>query len=268
MGMAIQAVTDAYKLIEHNPVILGIGWVATIAVFVLNFVLGFIPLIGRIISLFVWPVFLAGLLALIYAGRNGNASMGDFTDGISEHYVPLLGATLILGVGFFVLFFGLTIVSAFVIGFGGSLGSDPSAMLGAALIPVLVIFGLFALLAFLLQFFDVAIVADDAGVFGAFSKSLGVFKTAPLSALGYSVLRAIIVGGIMFLPLALFVTVIAGGSMATTPMGSGMSSSASDALGLSALIFFALWGLLLVPLGQVIGYTYHVAFYNRVTSAS
>jgi hypothetical protein len=194
--------------------------------------------------------------------------MGDFTAGISEHYLPLVGATLVLGVGFFVLFLGLTIVSAFVIGFGSSLSSDPTGMLGAALIPVLVIFGLFALLAFLLQFFDVAIVADDAGVFGAFSKSLAVFKTAPISALGYSVLRALIVGGIMFLPIALFFTVIAGGSMAASPMGGGMSSTASDALGLSAIIFFALWGLVLVPLAQVIGYTYHVAFYNRVTSAS
>lgn len=59
MGTAIRALSGAYTLLEHNSVILDLGWAAAHIVTIVDTVLGFIPLIGRLLSLFVRPVFLA-----------------------------------------------------------------------------------------------------------------------------------------------------------------------------------------------------------------
>lgn len=264
MGIAITALSDAYSLVRHNPIILGIGWLAALLLGIANVVLGFIPLLGRVISLFLWPAFLAGMLALVYSGRDGDASVDDFLDGIGDHYLPLLGSTFLLGIVVFVVAFGGLLFSFFLVPIGGpgrGLG-EPSAMLATMLVPLLAIGLTVFVLGTLFQFFDVAIVADDESVVSAFGRSLDVFRSAPASVLGYTVLRAVL-GSLFFIAPLVAIATVASSLLSLATVGGGSSGDIMGAGGIAVVALVAVYFFLLVPLGYVVTMTYHVAFYNR-----
>lgn len=282
MGIALTALSDAYTLIRHNPVILAVGWIAAILFGIVNaatgFVLGLIPLVGPLVSQFVsvvlWAVFLAGLLALIYAGRDGEASLSHFLEGIRDHSLSLLGAFLAIGTLFFVLVVGGTIATVFVMptggaavgtapgGVGGAAGPAPGLAAGAALLPLLALGLGLLVLGVLFQFADVAIVVGETSALGSFGASFEVFRRSPLSALGYTVLRAVLGAFFFFVPVIVFLTTIGGiTSAALDPAGGG--GDLLGALGIASLVFALVWLVVIVPLGQAVLYTYHVAFFNR-----
>lgn len=268
MGIAITALSDAYRLVQHNPVVLWLGWVATVAIGVANLVLGFIPLVGNLLSLLLGPVFLAGMLALIYSGRDGTASPSEFLEGVKSHYLSLLGSSFLLGLLLTVIGVGGFVAMAFFMPMGSSVngGLGAGAATAAILLPVAVIGISVVVLGMLFQFFDVAIVVDGESAISAFNRSIAVFTTAPLSALGYTVLRGVLGGLFFFVPLALIAT-MASSLLSVAAMGSA-GGDILGAAGITVIGGLALWLLVLLPLGQVVLLTYHVAFYNRFTATA
>lgn len=269
MGAAIDALSDTWTLLKHNPIILGLGWVASIALAVANFVLGLIPLLGRLFSLLLGPAFLAGMLGLAYAGRNGDAGADDFMESIGDNYLRLLGSTVLFavlfavigGVGVAVTVFAMPMGSSAAGGYGGL------ATAGTFLVPLLAVgVGLFALF-LLLQFFDVAIVVNDASVTESFGQSVRMAANDPLSVVGYTLLRMLL-GVVLFLgPVAVLASLVGGAVMAAGGLGGGSGmGNLMGAAGIAAAVLGLLWLFVLVPLGQVLLLTYHVAFFNRHTA--
>jgi hypothetical protein len=142
---------------------------------------------------------------------------------------------------------------AFTIGLGAGMGGDAS-MLSLVVISVFALG--FVAVGVTVQFFDVAIVVDDAGILGSFSASLRLLLGAPLSVLGYTVLRAVF--GVVFFFVPLLVATFATEMTASSATAGGFGTGST--LFLVLLVF---WGLVALPVGHVVLATYHVAFFNR-----
>lgn len=263
MGAAIDALTDVGTFLKHNPVILAVGWVASVTILMANAVLGQIPLLGQLLSVFLGPVFLAGMLGTIYAGRDGSASTSDFVESLRSHYLRLLGGSLVVGGVMLVVGVGGLLATVFAMSFGSTTGrgTGPAAMVGAALIPLLAIGVVLGLFYTVVQFFDVAIVVEDAGVVESFRRSVELLAAAPLSVLGYTVLRAVVGALFVFAPLVVVASAV-GGVVSAASAGSGLDGLLGAA-GLAVVALLLVWFLVLLPLGQIVGLTYHVAYFNR-----
>jgi len=250
MGAALEAIGDTTTLLRHNRVILTGGAALTIGAAVVWAGLSLVPLVGPLLWALVLPAVMTGLLGLVYAGRNGDADYDDVVSGVSENYLSYLGANAIIAV--VTLIFGIfAAIVILIVGRGaragvtdGTLG-EPEPGIIAGLDVMLLVLGLFALLlavvvGFLVQFFDVAIVVDDAGSASCFLRSVALVRSAPGSVVGYTLIRAAIVS-VVVVPYVL--------------LGGGPDGTGAPVL--------AIWVLVLVPLGTVVSLTYHVAFYNR-----
>ncbi|WP_324758962.1 hypothetical protein [Haloarcula montana] len=254
MGAAIKALSDTGTLLRHNPVIVLLGVLSMAVLAVVNFVLGLIPLIGNLVSLFVYPAFIAGLLSLIYAGRDGSADLSDFTDGLGEHYLRMLGAYALVTVPTVLLVIVVAVVTATTVGLSNPQpgSATPSAT------PMLLVFALMGLAVAVgylgLQFFNVAIVSG-AGVIESFTTSLGLATSAPLSTLGFTILKTGLGAVMLGLPLA--VLVVTGAGLSELTAGSNPLAGGVLVLGL-----LAYW-LVGIPLWRVVSNTYHVAYFNR-----
>ncbi|ELZ04093.1 stage II sporulation protein M [Natrialba aegyptia] len=115
--------------------------------------------------------------------------------------------------GLFILEFILWMVVALVVGIGTAVATGAVAVATDATalgIPVvllggLVMIALFALVRALFAFAPVAVVVDDAGVFGSLSKTAGFIRSEPIGALFYyalavgSLLALSAVSGVLFL---------------------------------------------------------------------
>jgi hypothetical protein len=161
------------------------------------------PTLLQLVTFFVTPFLLAGLVGMAVEAQADGTAVGTLSREGKEHYVPLLLGTLLrtaiqFAFGIVVALFGIVAV---VVGIGGTGalsggGLDPAALAGSLGL-VLVAFLLFALLPyvvvmFLIQFFPVAIVAEDRDVVEAFKRSYGVVRSNLLPALGYSVLSWVV----------------------------------------------------------------------------
>lgn len=283
MGHAIDALTDVPVFVRHNPVIPGMAWVAAIVSAGLGAALAFVPG-GRIVNaLLVTPFFVAGMLALVWAGRDGSAEVGDFLAGVREHYVTLVAAYAIsaaLYVGLLVeamavMFAAATVAIAGVAlgsgtgspapgtdptapgtggGIGSGMGTAPEllASFGIALVVGLAILvGVAFVLAAILGLVDVAVVVGEESVLSAIGLAWVLFREEPLSVVGYTLLRGIIGFVLVVIPL--------GAAVAIPTM--------VDLPGEATLALFAIVALVFLPLAYLVGLTYHVSFFNRVTAS-
>lgn len=270
MGPAIDALGDVVTLVRYNPIIVAVGVVAAILSFASSLLL-------RQLSIVVYPLFVGGMLATVWAGRNGEAELGDFLAGAKDNYLSLLGANLLfalslMGAAFIAAL--VAIVPTFFLGFsssGGLVGSGATApptgvpggsMLAGLGVFLFVVFAVFVLVivavAAMAQLFDVAIVAEGRSAVGGFNRAWELFRAAPGSLLGYTILRGLIGAIIVVVPL---LAVAALGVGVSLGLGAGM-----DAFGPLALVLLALYLLVLVPAGFVFAQTYHVAYFNRLTA--
>jgi len=269
MGMAITAVSDLGKLLRHNPIILAVGVVAMLVYSVLNTLLGLIPLIGNLIGLLLYPAFIAGLLGIIYAGRDGTASVGDFFSSVTDRYLPMLGAYVLTMLPAIVVGIVFTLAAVFLLPSGSpqpttATGTAPGATgglasVGPALFASLAVGLLFMLGYLFLQFFNVAIIAGE-GVLDSFRKSIAMTLTAPLSTVGFTLIKVAMGGVILGIPWAIIFFALFGGSIAGDAGGAGLGSALAGGVTLVALVGYV---LVAVPLWRVVTSTYHVAYFNR-----
>jgi hypothetical protein len=258
MGAAIAALPRSVGIVKRNPILL-LGAVLFGGIVLFGTAFSFVPLVGGIIfQVVVLPLGLAGIVAMADAGATGDdASFDDFTSGVNEYVGSMIGAYGLMFLIQTVVVFLVLIVAVFVIGFG-ALGtemateSDPGAAfasIGLLTILVLLATVLFAVvLGLVQQFLDVAVVIGGEDPAGALSESVSLITEGPLSVVGYSVLRFLVFGVTIGVPLAV--------AFGVTAVGLEQDTGA-------LLLPAALLVVVAFPLGIAVGFAYHVAYYRE-----
>lgn len=161
------------------------------------------PTLLQVVTFFITPFVLAGLIGMADEGLDGDTSLSTLTSVGRSRYVSLLFGKLIefaIAAVFGIVFFVVAIVFAIVVGvsaFGaGAGGISPGAVGGGALIFGAVVFGVlvlaFVVVSFFIQFFPVAIVVDELGGVDGFRRSYAVVRSNLLPALGFSVINLLV----------------------------------------------------------------------------
>ena len=228
-------------------------------------------LLVPILSFFLAPFLLGGLLGMADEAVAGETSLGTFVRVGKARYVTLLLATLLYTVLSFALLIGLGIVAAIVVAvvgvsFGGG-GGDPSlAVVAAIALVVLALVVVFLLFAFFLQFYTVAAVVEEAGVTECFTRSYRLVRQNLLSTLGYDLLT-LLVWLLVTIPIFIvFVAAIlvAGSGIPSTPTppSPGTPPAAGFDPSLAVIVAGFVGLLVLQVLTSAITRTYGVAFYR------
>jgi len=244
------------------------------------------PTALQVLTYFITPLFLAGVLGMAHEALDGDTSLGTLVDRGRDRYVSMLLANIFetaIVFAFGLLFAIVGIVVAITV-FGTAAAAEGAAAIGgvgvATVLFVVVVFGLLALafvvVMFFLQFYPVAVVVEDAGPVDAFTRSYGVVRSNLLSTLGYSVIT-VVVGFLTSLPLTGFViyrtltsleSMQGGPPTGGAPAGGGFGAGAAPQLfSLPEVIGISLLSLVLSTLITTFVRTYAVAFFTRHTES-
>ena len=255
MGTAIAALPEAYRLVRSNPIL-----VAGSAIFGVIAVVGaavsIIPLFGAVLfQVLILPVGLIGLTEMTdSAAENGATSLGKFGHGISNNIKSAIGAyACMLGIQV-VAGLLLAIPLAAIIGTAVlNIASEPSgsvlASIGAlGVVGVLVVVLVIVVLTIMQNFLDVAVVIGDKDATDAITEAKDILVEAPLSVLGYALVR-----------FTVFTTVLVVPALLAVGVGSVSSDSGGTGAGMIA------GGLLLIagPLAIAFSVAYHVVYYRN-----
>lgn len=255
MGAAITALRDSIDLLTRNPTLLAGAFVSTLIVLA-GTVLSVVPLVGGLVFyLVVIPIALTGMVAMTDAGATGQASFCDFSSGITERSVSLMGAYTVLFVVQLVIALvtalGLFSVGperfAFIMAFYGG-----SAALLDALGRTFVIVFLLGALAMMIvgtvwQFLDVAVVVGGEDARGSLVAACSLIADRPLSVLGYMLVRWMIIGTGFLFTAGVWVWLV---------LGTGSRPTILASMGVLLIAG-------VVPLLMVVSIAYHVAYYRR-----
>jgi hypothetical protein len=233
---AVQSLRTAVDALSRNPVLFLGGLVYALVVLPQRALqLASVPLAPAALQLFTFfltPFVVAGVVGMAREALDGDAEFGAFTATGKGRYVALLLATLVefgIQLAFGIAFLVLALVT--VVAAGGSVG--PVGLAGAALGVVLALAYLVVL--FLVQFYPVLVVVDDAGPVDAVTGSVDFVRSNVASTLGYSVVT-VVLGGLAALPVSgfaayRFLTSGAGSGETPGPIGGGMSPGGPGAGG-------------------------------------
>jgi hypothetical protein len=257
MGAAIDALRPAVAVTRENPVFLAASLLVMVVSVLASVLAGRIPVVGELVnSLLVTPAFAALLLGMAFAGlATDAASLGDGVESLRSSYGSLVGAYAVLIGAVLLVVVGWAVEMAVAVVVWG--GVDPTAsMTPATLQPAIVaVRGPILTLSFLalaivligglaIQFFDVAIVVGGASALESFGASWRLFREAPGSVIGYSVLRLLPIVG-------------AGGLVAGAYLGGSTMLGSIGAI-LAAVVAAAVVG----PVTFAFATAYHVAYYE------
>lgn len=257
MGYALDALPMGVKNVQRNPILVAISiavGVATLPVLLVAAALIIIPLVGPVFTRIVIagaikPLLIGGIVGVAGAGFATSVGFGDYLDTVKENFVSLAGTFLLYEVGVFV--FSIVLVAVML--FTGLLGSFAGAAAGESAlastgmglgIVATYLLGLLAIVTYavVFQFLDVAVVLGDHGATAAFGKSWQLVREAPLSVLGYTVLRGLL-GTFILLPG--YVITIVGVQTSDVVMWVGLGIT-----------------LLLYPVAFAVLMSYHAAYYG------
>jgi len=188
-----------------------------------------VPVLFQVVTFVVTPFVVAGVVGMAQTALDGDASLDALRSTGRERYVDLLlasflefGIQLVFGVALLVL--GLVLLVA-------AGGGSPATLVGAGVVVALVCAYLAVL--FLIQFYPVVVVVDDADAVESVTRSVEFVRGNVLDTLGYT-LVTVVAGGIAALPVSGFVayrSVTSGPSTGGTPgpIGGGMSGGGMGA---------------------------------------
>jgi hypothetical protein len=281
---AVQSLRTAVDALSRNPVLFLGGLAYALVVLPQRALqLAAVPLAPaalQLLTFFVTPFVVAGVVGMARDALDGATSLGAFTATGRGRYAALLLATLVefgIQLAFGVAFVVLALVA--VVAGGGSAG--PVAVVGAAL-GVLVALA-YLIVLFLIQFYPVLVVVDDAGPTDAVTGSVAFVRSNVVGTLGYSVIT-VVLGGLAALPVSgfaayRFLTSGPGAGETPGPIGGGMSPGGPGGggtpgvselfggagLGLSTpeVAALAVVSAATTALFFAFRYTYATAFYRR-----
>jgi hypothetical protein len=287
MGMsAVQSLRTATGALSRSPILFLGGLAYALVVLPQRALqLAGIPLAPaalQLVTFFVTPFVLAGVVGMAREALDGDTSFDVFTATGGDRYLDLLLATLVefgIQLAFGVAFLVLALVALVA---GG--GAGTAALVGAGLGVLLAVVYLAVL--FLIQFYPVVVVVDDAGPVDAITDSVAFVRANVVSTLGYSVIT-VVLGGLAALPVSGFAAyrVLTGtgstGGDTPGPIGGGMTPGGPGAgsgdvsgmgdllggagLGLSTpeVVALALVSAATTTLFFAFRQTYATAFYRR-----
>lgn len=255
MGYAIESFRRSWGTVtDHPTLIVGIGGAALLGSLVSSLV-SLIPMIGPLLSwVVVTPVLLAAMLSMAAGALDGTPTYGDLRAGVADHWTSLVGAyAAVVGISIALGFAAITLLGAALLASGDS----PSSVEGGAVPSIgpelAVAFGAIGLVvAFVLlvvQFVDVSIVVGGAGPLEAFGVSWRVVRSEPVSVLGYSLLR----GLVMFVPIAL-----------VWALSFAVVEAVLGQLLLAAMGLAALGSVVVGPVVAAFGAVFHVTYFDRL----
>lgn len=256
MGAAIDSLRPAVSVTRDNPIFLATSLLALVGSAAASAVAGRIPVAGELVnSLFVTPAFAALLLGMAFAGlATDAASLGDGVETLRSSYSSLVGGYAILIGGVLVVVLAWVVEIAVLLILGpdvdparGFTTAEATALFSSG--PVLAVTFLALSLVLVgglaVQFFDVAIVVSGESALSSFGASWRLFRDAPASVLGYSVLR--------LLP------VVAAGLLVA--LGYRFGSSVADSN--VGTLLAAVVGIAFGPATFAFVTAYHVAYYDE-----
>ena len=273
---AVAALRTALSALGRNPVLFLGGLLYGILVLPQKALplagTSFVPTILRILTFFVTPFVVAGVIGMADEALDGDTSLGTLRAVGTDAYVPLL-------VGNFVEFAIIAVVSL-VLGFVG-VAIVLGIFAGVAGVVGLVV-GLVAIaILFFVQFYPVLIVLTDADAVGSFTESYGFVRRNLVATLGYSVVQ-FVVGVAIAVPLRgafVYRTLRNFDPASTTPgagagagTGAGTAGAAGGFGGLLGstpvfstpeVIALSLISVAVTILGMAFQQTYAVSFYRR-----
>jgi len=147
----------------------------------------------NLVTVVVVPFLIGGIYGMAAEGLDGTTSVGTFFSAGRENYVSLLVAAIFFALVVFVVVFVAVVVLVFVTVLSvGVSGIEGGVSTTALLVPGLV--GFAFLLLYLaavvsLQFYEAAIVVDDADVLDSFKQSYRFVRGNLLSTIGFTVVR-------------------------------------------------------------------------------
>ena len=279
---AIAALRTALSALGRNPVLFLGGLLYGVVVLPQSALqLAGIPLAPtalQILTFFVTPFVVAGILGMADEALDGDTSLGTLRAAGTDAYVPLLIGNLVAVA--IALAFGVALAIAVVavvltVGFGslsgGAAGTGALALVGGTLLLI----GLaYLLVNFFIQFYPVLIVLTDADAVESFTGSYGFVRRNLVAALGYSVIQ-FVVGLLIAAPLTGFIiyrtfqnfdpsSVTTGaGAGAGAAGGFGGLSGSTSLFSTPEVVALALVSLAVTMLGTAFQQTYAVSFYRR-----
>lgn len=279
---ALQSLRTALSALRRNPVLFLGGLLYGVVVTPQSALqlarIPLLPTVLQVATFFVTPFLIAGIIGMAGEGLDRSTSLGTLAAVGRERYVPLFLAKLVEVAIVFV--FGILFVVvgiAVVLGAGTSAfaggGFDPGALstgvvaLGVIVAGVLILF--YTVVAFLIQFYPVAIADDGADTIEGFRRSYGVVRANLLSTLGYTLIR-VVVATAMSLPLTAVVVL---GLLGRTGVGRPAFGGTDGLAGVAPLSGPEVVAVVLISLATTMvlmafQQTYAVAFYRRHAGAS
>mgnify|MGYP000120865638 FL=1 len=194
---AISAAKHAGSALARNPILFLVA--TAFAIVQLPQILlqwSGLPLVASLLNLatvVVVPFLIGGIYGMAEEGLDGTTSLTTFVRAGRENFVSLLVAAIFFALAVFVVAFVAIIVVGFVtlltVGISGIEGGvSPTALV----VPALVGFAFFLLYlatVVFLQFYEAAIVVDDADVLDSLKRSYRFVRGNLLSAIGFTVVR-------------------------------------------------------------------------------
>lgn len=277
---AIAALRSTLSALRGNPVLFLVGLLYGAIILPQTALqlagVSVVPTLLQILTFFVTPFVVAGLLGMASESLDGTTSFSTLTRVGKERYVPLLVGSIVE----FVIVFGFGIVAALVaivaaiglFGVGGGAAVGGGAMIAVAAVVLLVVLG-FMVLNFFIQFYSVAIVVGRTDALDGFRESYRLVRDNLVSALGYSLINfvvslvtAIPVTGFVvwqtFQNLPQFQEGAAPGVGAGAGAGAGAGQMAGLGLSTQEVILVSLISLATTMLLFTFQRTYATAFYR------
>jgi len=287
---AVQSLRTAAGALSRNPILVLGGLAYALVVLPQRALqLAGIPLAPaalQLLTFFVTPFVVAGVVGMAREALDDGASSGTFTATGTARYVDLLLATLVeLGIQ---LAFGVAFLVIALVAVVAASGGGPVVLVAAALAVGIALASLAVL--FLVQFYPVLVVVDDAGPVDAVTGSVAFVRRNVVSTLGYSVIT-VVLGVVATLPVSGFAAYRfltsgpgtgSGASVDTPgPIGGGMSPggpgpgeapgmadlfAGGTGLGLSTpeVVALSLVSAATTALFFAFRHTYATAFYRRL----
>lgn len=200
--VTIRSLTESFGVLKRNLVVFVAGLVYAVVLLPQTALsLMEIPLLPQALqalTFFITPFVLAGLLGMAYEGRVRATGMGTFVKIGKSKYLSLLGANLIqvaLTIIFGIVSFFVLLGLFFVFGIGVAAGSPRSGLAALGVTSVVAVAGLvlvYLLVQFFLQFYAPAIVVDNVGAMGGYSRSVGLVKRNIVQTLGFSIVNLLL----------------------------------------------------------------------------
>ena len=274
---AIESLQTALGALRRAPVLFLAGFVAAVILVPQQTVsllrIPIVPFVLQVVTFFVTPFVVAGMLGMADEARTGDTALSTLTAVGRDRYVSLLLGTFVevaIGVVFGILFLIAALVVVIAVLGAGALagGFDPAGVSTGGVVLGVGVLGLiflaYLVVTFLIQFFPVAIAVEEASPIEGFTRSYRVVRDNLLPTLGYSLIN-LVLAAFAVVPITGFTLYRTFSNLdqiseaGTSPAAQRMATAFSP-VEVAALVLVSLFVSTLLT---TIQRTYAVAFFRR-----